>query len=591
MKSAQHALSKTPGKAPSGITGFDEITGGGLPRGRTTVLEKVLVNVALVALSQSVSAQQPPSAGSQMQQIPPVPIPQQAAPAIRIEPGNSPATPLVDEARILVSALHVTGQSLYSAEELVALTGFKPGVELTLTELRGMATKISDHYHRNSYFVAQAYLPPQEIKGGAVTIVVSEGLYGNVTLDNRTNLSNDLAYGLLAGLNTGDPIAIAPLETRLLLLSDIPGVAVRSTLIPGASVGASDLIVEVVPGQRVSGSVDADNAGNRYTGANRVGATVNINNPAGRGDVLSFRAVTSGNGLLYGRASYQMQFGKATAGVAYSHLRYRLGEEFESLHAHGTAGIASVYGSYPLIRSRNTNLYALVGFDAKTFRDEVDTTSTVTDKRAKVGFGSLYGVHRDTLGGGGLSNYSLTVSSGEIDIRTPAMLAVDAATARTNGNFSKLALSAARLQRVTEKISLYAAIHGQIASKNLDISEKMTPGGAYGVRAYPPGEAYADEGYVASLEARYVLPKFVEGMPGLVQLIGFVDTSTVTINKEPWAPGDNRRTLSGAGVGLAWTDYNNFVVKAYYAFKLGNAAATSAPDRNGRFGIQAVKFF
>ena len=553
--------------------------------------KKVVAHVALATLSQMVSAQQPPSAGSQIQQIPPAPIPQRAAPGIRIEPGNAPAAPAADAAKIAVNALHVTGNSIYSEAELVALTGFRPGGELTLGDLRGMATKISDHYHRHAYFVAQAYLPPQDIKDGAVTIAVIEGAYGNVTLNNQTNLSNDVAYGLLAGLNTGDPIVIAPLESRLLLLSDIPGVTVRSTLIPGASIGASDLIVDVVPGQRVTGSVDADNAGNRYTGANRVGGTVNFNNLAGRGDVLSFRGVTSGNGLLYGRAAYQMQFGKATAGVAYSHLKYELGKDFESLAAHGTARIASVYGSYPLIRSRNTNLYGLVGFDAKTFRDEVDTTSSVTDKRAKVGFASLYGVHRDTFGGGGLNNYSLTLSAGEVDIRTPAALAVDAATARTNGDFAKLALSAARLQRVTDKVSLYGAITGQIASKNLDISEKMTPGGAYGVRAYPPGEAYADQGFVATLEARYVLPKLVETMPGLIQLIGFVDTSVVTINKEPWAPGDNHRTLSGAGFGLTWTDYNNFVVKAYYAFKLGGDAATSAPDRSGRFGIQAVKFF
>ena len=82
--------------------------------------------------------------------------------------------------------------------------------------------------------------------------------------------------------------------------------------------------------------------------------------------------LTSGNGLKYGRASYQAQFGKATAGVAYTALEYRLGKEFESLQAHGTAEIASIYGSYPLIRSRNTNLYALVDFDAKTFQDKVD---------------------------------------------------------------------------------------------------------------------------------------------------------------------------------------------------------------------------
>jgi circadian clock protein KaiC len=38
MKSVRSPLVKVPGKAPTGITGFDEITGGGLPRGRTTLL-------------------------------------------------------------------------------------------------------------------------------------------------------------------------------------------------------------------------------------------------------------------------------------------------------------------------------------------------------------------------------------------------------------------------------------------------------------------------------------------------------------------------------------------------------------------------
>ncbi|QPK61861.1 circadian clock protein KaiC [Methylomonas sp. LL1] len=38
MKPAQSSLAKSPAKAPSGISGFDDITGGGLPHGRTTLL-------------------------------------------------------------------------------------------------------------------------------------------------------------------------------------------------------------------------------------------------------------------------------------------------------------------------------------------------------------------------------------------------------------------------------------------------------------------------------------------------------------------------------------------------------------------------
>src|SRR5205085_4169849 len=117
-----------------------------------------------------------------------------------------------------------------------------------------------------------------------------------------------------------------------------------------------------------------------------------------------------------------------------------------------------------------------------------------------------HGNHRDGFGGaGGLSTGAVTLSTGNIDIRTPAALAADAATAHSNGSFQKLGFSAARLQGVTNRLSLYAGINGQFAGKNLDISEKIGLGGMYGVRAYPQGEGYGDEGYIVNLEARYLL--------------------------------------------------------------------------------------
>jgi hemolysin activation/secretion protein len=203
----------------------------------------------------------------------------------------------------------------------------------------------------------------------------------------------------------------------------------------------------------------------------------------------------------------------------------------------------------------------------------------------------LRGDHLDGFGGRGLTSYALSGTVGDLDIRTPAARTFDALSAQSNGHYSKLGFSLMRLQSVTEIFSLYAAVNGQVASKNLDISEKMELGGMNAVRAYPEGEAYADQGYVMTAEARLQLPKFAQWQLGQLQLVGFVDTGTVLVNKDPWNTGDNRRTLSGAGVGLNWIDYNDFVVRTAYAFKLGNAQATSAPDRNGRFWIQAVKYF
>src|SRR5688572_19934256 len=113
-----------------------------------------LFTVVLLALSQSAFAQapSPPPLGGRFQQIPPAPVPEKKAiPDIRIEQGTTPAAPGSDQVKILVRSLRVTGQTLYSEAELVAIAEFSPGSELTLSDLRGMASKIADHYRRNGY--------------------------------------------------------------------------------------------------------------------------------------------------------------------------------------------------------------------------------------------------------------------------------------------------------------------------------------------------------------------------------------------------------------------------------------------------------
>jgi len=568
------------------------------PSGRRThqnenELQIKSMTLALLVIGQGALAAQIPSAGSQLQHIPSVPSPDKAAPQFQIERELAPPATPGDGAIIVANRLRVTDAQAFSEAELIAATGFTPGSELTLSALRTFAAQIALFYRQHGYFLAQAMLPAQDIVDGTVTIAVVEGQYGKVVLHNQSQLSDGLAQRLLEGLDGGDTISIAPLESRLLQLSDLPGVNVKSTLAPGASVGASDLIVEVTPGQRVSGSIDADNSGSRYTGAYRSGATVNFNNPLGRGDVASLRAFTSWDGLNYGRAAYQLQFVRASIGIAYTALDYELGREFESLQANGTAQIASLYSRYPLMRSRSSNLFVQVDIDYKNFRDKLDVTTptTITDKNAQVAMLSLIGDRHDSFGGGGFSTYSLTWTTGSLDIESALALSADASTARSNGHYDKLGLNVMRLQNVADFLSVYAALQGQVTTQNLDISEKMGLGGANAVRAYPEGEAYVDQGYLFNLEARIPLPNVTDLMPGQLQLVGFFDSGTGRLSKDPWGAGRNTRTLSGGGLGLNWFGASSFTVKAYYAHKFGGGAATSAPDSDNRFWISAVRYF
>jgi hemolysin activation/secretion protein len=553
------------------------------------MLNRSPVMFALVAAIPAAHAQQVPSAGTQLQQLPQPTLPTKPMPDLKFERPVTPASG-DDRASVTLQSLRITGQTLFSEAELRAATGFKPGGSVTFSQLREFARQISDHYHASGYFLAQAYLPEQDFRNGTITIAVVEGRYGKIDVRNESRLSDRVPAGILRGLDPGEVVANKPLERRLLLLSDIPGVRVQGTLAPGATVGTSDLIVDITPGRLISGSVEADNSGSRYTGAYRFGGTVNVNNPAGIGDQLSVRVLASDSGLGYGRVSYQAPVGNLTLGVAYAHLRYDLGREFAALDGSGKADILTAYASYPLIRSRRANLYGLASFDYRMLDDRIGIVSVNSDKHVQAGSLGIAGDFRDNFGGGGSTVFAASWTIGNLDIRSAPERIADAATARSAGGYNKIQGSVARLQSIAGPLSLYGSVRGQLAFDNLDSSEKMELGGAYGVRAYPEGEAFGDSAYIATAEARLRLNGATSKV-GQFELIGFVETGEVRFAQDPWFTGSNHAVRSGYGGGINWYGPAGFIVKGSYARKLGTGPATSAPDRGGRFWVQIVKLF
>ena len=164
--------------------------------------------------------------------------------------------------------------------------------------MKDAAALVEEFYRGEGYFLARAFLPQQTSKDGVVEIAVLEGKVGDVKIqasaDSRLNSS--VAEGLLASIQSGALVDEKSLERALLLLSDIPGTRVRSTLSPGAQVGAADLRVELEDtGERVTGSVEADNYGSKHAGRDRYAVSANLINPSGYGDILGVRVMrTSG---------------------------------------------------------------------------------------------------------------------------------------------------------------------------------------------------------------------------------------------------------------------------------------------------------
>ncbi|SFU51903.1 Hemolysin activation/secretion protein [Polaromonas sp. YR568] len=506
-----------------------------------------LTSALLLALQSGAWAQTAPDAGQvlrDLQQAPPAPMPQ-AAPLQRID--ETADLSQKGEARVMVKSVTINGNKEIPTEQLQPLVASLVGAERSLTQLNAAARRITAYYRSQGFAVARAYLPAQDITDGAITISIIEGRISSHKINNQSLLSDERAQAYLGQIKDGDVIKSDQIDRGLLLLQDTPGVSTsRATLQPGASVGTSELLIEVNPAKPYSGNVVLDNYGSRYTGEYRVAGTFNVVSPLKIGDQLTANLLTAGDNLSFARLAYQLPVGSdgLKVGAAYSDIHYKLGKEFEALQAHGTATSASLFAAYPFIRSQFKNLNGTVALEDKRLKDYVDGTNTFTPKKVTTTSFGLSGSLQDALGGGGITGLDLSVILGSLSINSPTALAIDAASARSNGSYTRMTYGLNRLQRFTDSTFLAVSLSGQTASKNLDSSEKFSLGGINGVRAYPQGEASGDEGLRGTVELRHnVIPN--------VQATLFYDWGSVTINRNPFGPAaSNSRNLAGVGVGV-----------------------------------------
>lgn len=548
-------------------------------------------------------AQQPPSAGEVLREIQDKPkiAPSRPAPTIEVAPESRRAVKPVPGLKIDVKAFRFSGLSVESEDRLQAVVQKFKGPDKTFDDLQAAADAVSEYLQQQGYFVAQAFLPEQKIENGVVEIAVLEGRLAEVKveMEEGAKVSRRTIDAMLSSLTPGTILHRDTVERALFLLSDLRGIAVRSIVEPGAKPGTSNLVVKISPGKRIDASIEFDNHGSRFTGEYRLGGSLDVNSPLGRGDLLSFRGLVGvpggGRNLDFGRVSYLTPVGGygTKLGVAYSTLRYHLGTAtFESLDQGGDADVLSVFGLHPVIRTRNLNLFAQASFDARKFHDTIESVALVSDKKTKVGTVGVVGDTRDALFGGGINNFSLGYTAGKLDIETPVILNADQVTGRgTQGNYSRVNGSIARLNALAESTVVFVSYSFQLASKNLDVSEKLGLGGPNAVRAYAIGEASADEAQLLTAEVRYGLPRFAS-VPGTAVVSAFFDIGHGKLNRAPTASdtGTNTRTLSGAGLGLTWGRQDDFLVRGSLAWRLSGAPVSDPADRRPRLFLQFAKY-
>ncbi len=487
-----------------------------------------------------------PDAGQVLNTLrPPKPV---APSAQRLELSLSGDTPTAAKQgpKVVVSGIVFEGNTVFTAYTLGLIVAPQVGKQHDLDGLRGIARLVGEHYRRNGYPFARAIIPVQELKDGVLRIRLLEGAYGDVTATGETKVAAG-AQPFLSPLRRGELLESELLERTLLILDDVPGIAVRPVVSPGKTVGVGDLAVATTLEKEQGGELGVDNEGSRYTGEFRFKAAWYRNSALAFGDRLSANLMATNANLWLGAVDYDAALGSSglRGQLGWALNTYELGKEFASLQASGLARVWTARLSYPLVRSRQTNLLGSIGLLHKSLHDDFDATAVSEDKFSQSFPVSLRFDHRDGFGGGGISYGQVTWTHGNMHL-DDGLTAIDDLTARKRGGFDKFNLDLARVQNLPAGFSLYGRYSLQLADRNLDSSERFGLGGAQGVRAYPLGEGMGDEGWLGQVELRYAMENYTP--------YAFYDVAQSDINHRPWDAASNQnRQIAGAGLGVRTT--------------------------------------
>ena len=473
-------------------------------------------------------------------------LPKLENPVIRVAPKAG--------ATVLIKSVKFAGNTVIKSEELGAVVQPLIGKNQSLDDLRAMAQLVNDYYHEKGYYFTRTIIPVQEFNDGVLTMSIQEGRYGNVEVRGEEYIAKGSAP-FLAGLKRGEVIDLATLEAILLRLDDVPGVSIYPVITEGTEIGTADITITSRIDVKTGGEIDFDNNGSRYTGPYRVSARWYSNHNLTFGDNIELNAIASDANLWLGSFNYNIPLagGGLVGQLHYSYTSYELGKDYAPLGATGNASIWSGNLGYNIIRSQKTNLNIFVSYQHKDLNDHYAQVGVDQHKTSDSFPMTLRFDRRDEFLSGGITYGLITWTPGTLNL-TGSQLTNDQGTAQSDGYFNKFNLDLVRIQTLADNISLYLRYSQQFSDKNLDSSERMSMGGADGVRAYPIGEGSGDEGWLGQVELRYIMDEYAPYI--------FYDAGSTQLNHKPWdTNSDKSRTVSGAGIGLRY----NYLDQKWFA--------------------------
>lgn len=481
------------------------------------------------------------------------------------------------QGRVTVKAFEFEGNTRLTNQQLESVLDDLKGQELTLDELKGAADRLTDLYRKEGYFTVRATVPTQDVKDGVVRLQIVENKLGKVTITGNERYSTEFLNWFLEPIEAMEFPDERVVQRQLLLLNDFPDLEASSIVKAGSEPDTVDLNIDITDDLPTHFSIDYNNFGSRFTGRDRIGATLDFGNLSGNGDRLVLRGLRSiaSNGVTLGTLSYGMPLNNqgTRANILFSNAAYAVGQELEILDIRGDAFVAGAFVSHAVVREPNWNLDVNGGFMYQNIEDLILDTTISRDRLREV----ILGVSTDWSDRWG-RNYLNVRMTQDLGDGFGGMVSDDPLGSRgAGGGFNKWNVDVARIQRFNPHFYGIGRFSHQFANRPLPNAEQYGLGGIDSVRGYTQAAYLGDAGYSTGLELRWQ-PLNGDNID-LLSIVGFIDHGSAYLKRPALGEIDNV-DLTGAGFGVRLNLPEETYIRADIGWPIGNNAITDAVGKD-----------
>ena len=485
---------------------------------------------------------------------------------------NQPAGP-----KTLVNRIDILGNTILGENQIKTITARYEGRELSMKDMQTVANLLTDEYRKEGYATSRAYIPPQTIKGGVLTIRVVEGKLGQVTIEGNKYFSTRLLRNRI-GLQENGYFDYSALQQSLVYINESPDHKARATLAPGKEPGTTDVVITVADQLPIHAGFQYDNYGSDYINRNRYTWTLEHNNLLGFDDKLFLKYQRADDSrLILRQGRYLFPVNKTfELGVYGLKSKLRLGKDMQIVDARGSAELYGAFATKILVQKNNFDLRWTVGFDYKKIRNFQLSAQTSRDavRIAKTG------LDMDVVDHYGRNIIIPEVQVGIPDIMGGMKAKNDPQCSRTGAGarFTKGLLTYYRVQKMPLETSLLWKNYFQYTNDRLVASEQFQIGGATSVRGYPVGEHTGDNGLYTSpelsipfyfLNRAWTIPHRKETWYDTTRAVVFYDFGFTSFNGGGLSNESKTHTLRAVGFGFRFTLGDSMTLRVEVGYPLG----------------------